>query len=235
MNDFSNAALDRVVQSLDQRIGSVVRFRLVPFGDLKPGGQSSHLVKGLIPRVGLTVAWGPPKCGKSFWTFDMAMHVARSMDYRGRRVHGGPVVYCAFEGAEGFKARAAAFRLHHQIDDPREIPFFLSPSQIDLVADRAALIASIQAQLVAEIPVLVVLDTLNRSLRGSEFDDKDMSAYVRAADAIRDAFDCAVVVVHHCGIDATRPRGHTALAGAVDAQLAVKRDAADNIVVTVER
>ena len=62
-----------------------------------------------------------------------------------------------------------------------------------------------------------------------------MTAYIRAADAIRDAFGCAVVIVHHCGIDANRPRGHTALAGAVDAQLSVKRDAADNTVVTVER
>jgi len=34
---------------------------------------------------------------------------------------------------------------------------------------------------------------------------------------IRNAFGCAVIVVHHCGIDATRPRGHTSLAGAVDA------------------
>ena len=58
---------------------------------------------------------------------------------------------------------------------------------------------------------------------------------IKAADAIRDAFDCAVLIVHHCGIDASRPRGHTALAGAVDAQLAVKRDGADNITVTVER
>jgi hypothetical protein len=29
---------------------------------------------------------------------------------------------------------------------------------------------------------------------------------------IRNAFGCAVIVVHHCGIDATRPRGHTSLA-----------------------
>jgi hypothetical protein len=61
-----------------------------------------------------------------------------------------------------------------------------------------------------------------------------MTAYIRAADAIRDAFGCAVIIVHHCGIDATRPRGHTALAGAVDAQLAVKRDGSNNIVVNVE-
>src|SRR5215213_6257314 len=101
------------------------------------------------------------------------------------------------------------------------------PTRVDLVQDHKALIASIKGQLVEdETPVAVVLDTLNRSLRGSESSDEDMSAYVNAADAIREAFQCAVVVVHHCGIDGTRPRGHTSLTGAVEAQLAVKRDAA---------
>ena len=77
-----------------------------------------------------------------------------------------------------------------------------------------------------------MLDTLNRSLAGSESDDKDMAAYIKAADAIREAFGCVVVVVHHCGVQETRPRGHTSLTGAVDAQLAVKRDAAGSVVVT---
>ena len=61
-----------------------------------------------------------------------------------------------------------------------------------------------------------------------------MSNYVRAADAIRDAFSCSVIIVHHCGINDTRPRGHTSLTGAADAQLAVKRDINGNIGVTVE-
>jgi hypothetical protein len=43
-----------------------------------------------------------------------------------------------------------------------------------------------------------------------------------------------VIIVHHCGIEGTRPRGHTSLTGAVDAQLAVKRDGAGNVVATVE-
>ena len=83
--------------------GSPWRFPLVPFVDLKPGTSSSALVKGLVPRVGLTVVWGPPKCGKSFVVFDMMMHVAAGWLYRRRRVQDGPVVYCAFEGAEGCK------------------------------------------------------------------------------------------------------------------------------------
>jgi len=51
---------------------------------------------------------------------------------------------------------------------------------------------------------------------------------------VRETFNCAVIIVHHCGIDISRPRGHTSLTGAVDAQLAVKRDAGDNIILKVE-
>jgi hypothetical protein len=40
--------------------------------------------------------------------------------------------------------------------------------------------------------------------------------------------------VHHCGIDGSCPRGHTSLTGAADAQLSVNRDAAGNIIVTLE-
>jgi hypothetical protein len=80
----------------------------------------------------------------------------------------------------------------------------------------------------------LLLDTLNRSLAGSESSDVDMAAYIRAADAVRDAFSCSVVVIHHSGHDTARPRGHSSISGAVDAQLSVKRNAADNIVVEVE-
>ena len=61
-----------------------------------------------------------------------------------------------------------------------------------------------------------------------------MGAYVRAADAIRETFNCSVLVVHHCGINDSRPRGHTSLTGAADAQLSVRRDRAENIVTAVE-
>jgi len=210
------------------------RFPLIPFNQLIIGTSSSYLVKGLIPRVGIAVVWGPPKCGKSFWTFDLAMHSALGRDYRGRRVVSGTVVYCAFEGAEGFKARATAFRQQHNIDADAAIPFYLVPLRLDLVRDHRGLIASIREQIGDTNPVSVTLDTLNRSLAGSESSDEDMTAYLNAADAIREAFGCAVIIVHHCGVDGTRPRGHTSVTGTADVQLAVKRDASSNILVTVE-
>src|SRR5262249_48624232 len=191
-----------------------------------------YLIKGVIPRIGLVVVWGPPKCGKSFWIFDLAMHVALGWPYRDRRVQQGPVVYCAFEGQTGFQARAQAFRQTFPIEVDGPVPFYLQPVTLDLAADHKELIAAIKRD--AAEPALVVLDTLNRSLRGSENDTKDMAAYIAAADAIREAFSSAVAIVHHCGIDGTRPRGSTALSGAVDAQLAVKRDGSNTILVEVE-
>jgi hypothetical protein len=57
-----------------------------------------------------------------------------------------------------------------------------------------------------------------------------MAAYIRAAGAIIAAFDCAVIVIHHCGHNAERPRGHSALLGAEDAEIMVKRLADDKTI-----
>lgn len=61
-----------------------------------------------------------------------------------------------------------------------------------------------------------------------------MGGYIAACDRIREALDCAVIIIHHCGIQGTRPRGHTSLTGACDAQLAFNRDRLSNVVMTVE-
>ena len=207
------------------------RFTLLRLDQITIPAGRSYLVKGLIPRQGLIVAWGPPKCGKSFWAFDLAMHVALGREYRDRRVQQGPVVYVAAEGASGQGARVAAWRTRNGID-AGPVDFALLPERPALVADADQLIAEIGAQVVA--PSLVVIDTLNRTLTGSESSDEDMTAYVQAADKIRDAFKCAVMVIHHCGHESSRPRGHTSLTGAADCQIAVKRDQDGKICTKVE-
>jgi hypothetical protein len=210
---------------------SKARFHLTRFRDIAVAEGVAYLVKDLIPTMGLIVAWGPPKCGKSFWMFDLSMHIALGQEYRGRRVQKGPVVYLALEGGRGFTHRVEAFRRHHGVTDA---PFYLITDRTDLVNDHQQLIAEITVQLSEPRPTLVVIDTLNRSLFGSENRDEDMAAYIRAADVIREAFTCTVAIIHHCGVSGGRPRGHTSLTGAVDAQLAVKRDDAGLIRVKVE-
>lgn len=205
--------------------------KFTPFAEIRLSTSPRYLIKGVIPRVGLAVVWGEPKCGKSFKVFDMTAHIAAGRPYRGRRVKQAPVVYFALEGQDGFTARAEAFRRAHDVVD---LPFYLSADRISLPRDGPLVVSSIQRQFPGVKPGVVVLDTLNRSIDGSENDPADMGSYVRTADLIRETFGCVVIVIHHCGVAGERPRGHTSLTGAADAQLAVKRDSAGNIVLKIE-
>jgi AAA domain-containing protein len=210
------------------------RFTLLPFEAITLSTAPNYLVKGVIPRVGIVVVWGPPKCGKSFWTFDLFMHVALGWAYRGRRVQQGVVVYLALEGGHGFRNRVDAWRRRHLADHHDAVPFYLLDVPVDLIADRNKLIQDIKDQLGEQVPVAVVIDTLNRALIGDENKPEDMAKFVRAADMIRMAFGCAVPIIHHCGVQGSRPRGHTSLSGADDAQIAIERDKDGNIIAKVE-
>jgi RecA-family ATPase len=101
------------------------------------------------------------------------------------------------------------------------VGIYLQPLTLNLVMEHKELIAAIKEQVAEERAAAIVLDTLNRSLQGSESSDEDMSNYVKANDALREAFGCAVIVVHHCGHEAQRPRGHSSLIGEADAVIKV--------------
>lgn len=66
---------------------------------------------------------------------------------------------------------------------------------------------------------------------GSDFAILGLSDFIQAADAICEAFNYVVIIVHHCCIDGARPRGHSSPTGAADGQIAVKRDK-DGIITT---
>lgn len=78
------------------------------------------------------------------------------------------------------------------------------------------------------------IDTLNRSLVGSESKDEDMAQYLAAAGAIEERLQCLVAIVHHCGIDRDRPRGHSSLSAAVEVQIRVDRIGDLQATITVE-
>ena len=72
---------------------------------------------------------------------------------------------------------------------------------------------------------LCIVDTVARSLLGDENSSSDMGMFVSACNAVQRHINGAVVGVHHAGKDASRGmRGSTALLGAVDAALRVKKD-----------
>jgi hypothetical protein len=212
-----------------------IKFRLTAFKDIKVNTtRRSYLVKGLLASTGLAVIWGPPKCYKSFWATDIGLHFALGWPYRDRRVVQTTVCYIALEGQYGFAARIEVFRKHHNIAAETEVPFHLITTPLDLIHEADRLIVEIKTQLGDKCPGLVFIDTLNRSLVGSESKDEDMAAYLRAAEKIEQSFNCTVAIVHHCGVDASRPRGHTSQTGAVESQIAVKKLSKLSVGVKVE-
>jgi hypothetical protein len=203
------------------------RFPLMDFSELVPTDDEPYLVEELLPRHGLVLIWGKMKTFKSTWTLDLFLHVARGQPYRGLKVQQGRIIYCVFEGSHGYRNRIEALRRHYRIPADEVVPLHLMPASINLIKERKLLIEEIKLQLaergITDAPIAIVLDTLNRSLTGSESKDEDMSAYVKAADDLREQFNCVVAIVHHCGWDETRPRGFSGLPGAVDTQIKIDR------------
>ena len=82
---------------------------------------------------------------------------------------------------------------------------------------------------------MIVIDTLNRAMGGGdENKSDDMGKFIKALGAVQAAFDCLILVVHHCGVVGSRPRGHTSLAGADDVQIRIEREKDGIIKATVE-
>jgi hypothetical protein len=139
----------------------------------------------------------------------------------GRRPH------IACEGVAGLGARKEAWRIAHFAEDAEDagIPFYLcKETALDLINDVDTVIEDIDAQYGDLVIRIITIDTLNRSLVGSESKDEDMAGYLRAAIALAARFQCLVIIVHHCGYDETHPRGHTSLRGGADADISAKKD-----------
>lgn len=193
--------------------------------DIKLESDSPYLVKGLLNRENLSVVYGAPACGKSFFVVDLAYHVAQGVEYRGAKVRGGWVLYCGLEGAMGIKNRLAGLRMDRGGCDR----FFFSPSGFSMFEESGlesvlGLIDDIrEAEGLSEGPAMVIIDTLARAMApGSENAVEDMGQLVRHLDELKEETGAHVMLVHHTGKDKARgARGSNALLGAVDTEISI--------------
>lgn len=177
------------------------------------------LIKGWMARDSFSIVFGDPAAGKSFLSIDWACHISTGRWWNLNRVKPGVVLYICGEGHGGIARRIAAW-----VETYGEIPeLYVSTRAITLDAEGASEVMS-EIQALDTPIVLVIIDTLARAIAGDENSAESMGGFIRATDAIREQFKCAVLVVHHSGHgDKTRGRGHSSLKGAADAEFQLER------------
>lgn len=220
------------------------RFQAVRWIDLdKPGLEHEWLIKGILTRGERSMVAGPSQSGKSFAVLDLALAVARGVDYTAyskvggqsgwqvrsfKTLHGG-VVYQAGEGGRGIKKRLRAYREHHGIAASTDIPFVLLPAAIDLFAsdDHTNMMIDEIAHWSSTFSVpleLIVIDTLSAATPGAnENTSEDMSRVLARCERIAQATKAHVMIVHHMNAAGAKPRGHTSIFANLDNALEVRK------------
>jgi len=203
---------------------------LLYYRDIHPALDAADFVEGLLIDGAMSVIYGESGCGKTFFTLDLALHVAAGLPWRDREVERGGVLYLALEGCRGIRNRIAAFKAAKQISDA-DLPFAVVPVSVNLCSSTADVERVIGAAKAAAaemaVPVkLIVIDTLSRALAGgNENDSKDMGSLVRNVDMIRQSIRAHSTLVHHTGKDGAKgARGHSLLRAATDTEIEVARD-----------
>ncbi|WP_411834029.1 AAA family ATPase [Pseudoxanthomonas mexicana] len=203
------------------------RRRFLNVNDLKALPPPRWLVPGLLVEDSVAAIYGAPESGKSFLALDIAMAVAGGVDWHGRRVTDGGVLYVAAEGASGLGKRVRAWEIDRGIDVGK-FPLWLDHGEINLAAERDGGVRAFVSDVVEELgPLrLVVIDTLNQTAAGADENSaKDMGRYIASMKRIRDETGATVVVVHHSGKDPGKGmRGSSSLLGAMDTTVEVSRD-----------
>lgn len=199
--------------------------------DIKP---IQWLVRDYFERDAISLIYGPPGCGKSFFAIDIAASIALGEDWFGHKVHSGPVFYIAGEGHNGLARRFKAWEVSRGVPIPRGRIFksagALSILDEDAVLDMVGVIEATIA-VTGEIPATVVIDTLARNFgAGDENSTEDMSRFIMHVDRhLRQRWSCNVLIVHHSGHNMERARGSSALKAAVDSEIEVTKDEAGNV------
>lgn len=200
--------------------------------DAQSAPPRDYYLKGLFSPAELSVIYGEPGCGKSFWALYLARAIAQGREILGRRVRQTNVLFAALEGTSGFEKRLRADILAHQECEN----FYYIAQAVNLFSDSKAVndcIAAIQANHAG----IFIIDTLNRAMPGgNENAPEDMSQFIRNLDALRAATSAHVIVIHHSGKDASKGmRGHSALLGAVDVAIEVAKGEGKNKMASVRK
>jgi hypothetical protein len=190
------------------------------FADAKP---VEWIVKKVLPKGEVGVLYGASGAGKSFFTLDLVLAIARGEAWRGHRVRQGTVAYICAEGAGGFRLRLKAYSQFNGIP-LKGLPLRIlgdAPNFMDK-ADIKELVKALKA-----IPGLdlIVVDTWAQVTAGAnENSGEDMGRALGHCKVLHRVTGAMVLLVAHSGKDESRGmRGWSGVKGALDVEICVER------------
>lgn len=200
------------------------RVRLLTISELATLPPPEWLIDGIITVNGLSMVWGRSGSLKSFAALDQGLCVATGLDWHGKPVKRGRVVYMAAEGARGLGSRALGWIKTRGRDLP-EPDFQIIPHALTFSKDEdiTALLQALDYQ--ARPIAMIVVDTLSRTFGGGNPNQPaDMNAFVDACEKIRQTTGAHLMVVHHGGKDTDKNElGNEGLRNAADTVIHVRR------------
>ena len=184
------------------------------------------LIRGIIEADTLALLYGQPGAGKSFIALSMAASIACGCDWYDHRTAQGPAVYILGEGGAGVSRRLRAWQNSNPDARLQDAPLYVSSRMVPLgEAEAVQEIAAAIEESGAGKPSSVWIDTLARAAAGlDENSSRDMGELIKACDAIRERYGCAVVLVHHAGHNQDRARGSSAIKAALDTEISATKD-----------
>ena len=182
------------------------------------------IVKEFLPQASLGVLFGESGSGKSFLAYDLSAAVSRGIEWNGRKVTQGRVLYIVAEGVAGFVNRIKAY-CHQQAISPEDINIDVISDVTPNLLDKDQVSRLVKAISAQEPYSLIVVDTFAQVTPGAnENSGEDMGKALAECRRIHRASGAMVLLVHHSGKDASKgARGWSGLRAAADVELEVLR------------
>lgn len=197
--------------------------KILTLRDLELLPEPEAIIEGMLFENSLAALVASYGSLKTFAAISWVGAITTGTSWFGREVMHGKVLYVVAEGGANIWKRFAAWRRDAGLAiDNERLHFYPEPidfANLDMSTNAVKYAHEFQ-------PSLIVVDTLARCMDGlDENSSKDTALVIRHADALRRASNACVLLVHHFGKDETKGlRGSTALPGAIDTAITLRRN-----------
>jgi hypothetical protein len=197
--------------------------RFLRFDELLKLEPPEWLVRGLLPMNSVGVLYGASQSFKSFFAFHLAACCSVEMPaFKDKPSKRAEAFYIASEGAHGFRLRAEAWMIRHDVR-PNSLRILPASVYLDRPNEAESLASEIISIAKGGLPKLIVIDTLSANFTGKENTD-EVAGFFRRCLELAQRTKATVLVLHHTGKDGQKEeRGHYSIRANVDFSIKIER------------